>query len=89
MHILPKGFVKIRYFGILGSSYKEQVKALKQKPDIILKAETRQQRIIRLTGYDSCQCPACSKGNIQPVEILPRIRSPGNVFYPQTTTLIL
>ncbi len=39
-HILPKGFVKIRYFGILGSSYKEQVKPLKQKPDIIQMTET-------------------------------------------------
>ena len=89
MHILPKGFVKIRYFGILGSGYKEQVKALKQKPDIILKAESRQQRIIRLTGYDSCQCPACSKGKMQSVDVLPRIRSPGNVFYQQNTNLNL
>jgi hypothetical protein len=82
MHILPKGFVKIRYFGILTSSYKPQVKSLKQKPDIIQLAETKHQRLVRLTGFDPCQCPRCKTGVMQVVEILPRIRSPDNVFYP-------
>jgi hypothetical protein len=89
MHILPKRFVKIRYFGILGSKYKEQLKPFKQKPDFIQEVETKQQRIVRLTGYDPCLCPVCKKGNMQPVEILPRIRSPGNALYPQTTNLNL
>lgn len=84
MHILPKRFVKIRYFGILGSCYKKQVEPLKLKPDIILKAETKLQRIARLTGFDPCRCPKCKTGTMQISGILPRIRSPGNVFYPDT-----
>jgi hypothetical protein len=89
MHILPRGFVKIRYFGILTSRYKPQVKSLKGKPDITQLAETREQRLVRLTGYNPCQCPKCKTGTMQAVEILPRIRSPDNVFYPRTETLNL
>lgn len=89
MHILPRGFVKIRYFGILTSAYREQVKSLKSKPDILQLTETKLQRIARLTGFDPCKCSKCKTGNMIPLEILPRIRSPDNVFYPQTTNLNL
>jgi hypothetical protein len=89
MHILPRGFVKIRYFGILTSAYREQVKSMKSKPDIVQLTETREQRLVRLTGYKPCQCPKCKTGTMVPVEILPRIRSPDNVFYPPPTNLNL
>ena len=85
MHILPRGFVKIRYFGILTSAYRQQVRSLKSKPDIVQLTETRKQRMVRLTGFDPCKCPKCKVGNMIPVEILPRIRSPDNVFYPRST----
>ncbi|NDP20531.1 MAG: transposase [Paludibacter sp.] len=81
MHILPKRFVKIRYYGILGSRYKQVVQPLKTKPDILQLTETRQQRIVRLTGFDSCKCPKCKTGTMQVVETFPRIRSPSNVYY--------
>jgi hypothetical protein len=84
MHILPKGFVKIRYYGILGSRYKKAVQPLKDnsKPDLTKAVETKQQRIVRLTGFDSCKCPRCKTGTMQAVEKLPKIRSPVNVLYP-------
>lgn len=87
MHILPRRFVKIRYFGIMGSKYKNQLRPFKFKPDFVEMTESRFQRIVRLTGYNPCQCPACKTGNMLPVEILPRIRSPANVFYPQAPNL--
>ena len=89
LHILPRRFVKIRYFGILTSTYREQVSSLKSKPDIFQLTETRQQRIVRITGFNPCKCPKCKTGNMIPQEILPRIRSPDNVFYPRTTNLNL
>ena len=85
LHILPRGFVKIRYFGILTSAYRQQVESLKTKPDIFQLNETRQQRIVRLTGLNPCKCPKCKTGTMIPVEIIPRIRSPDNVFYPRST----
>ena len=89
MHILPRGFVKIRYFGILTSAFRQQVKSLKTKPDIVQLTETRQQRMVRLTGYNPCRCPICKTGVLHHVEPLPRIRSPDNVFYPRITNLNL
>lgn len=83
-HILPKGFVKIRYYGIYNSTKKKNLdlqfvpvsiedieKKLKPK-------ETAQQVIMRVTGYNVCQCPFCKKGTMRKIKELPRIRSPGN-----------
>lgn len=89
MHILPKRFVKIRYVGILTSAYRKQVESLKSKPDIFQLTETRQQRIVRLTGFDNCKCPRCKTGTMQAIETLPPIRSPDNVFYTRTSNLNL
>jgi hypothetical protein len=85
MHILPKRFVKIRYFGILTSAYREQVKSMKSKLDIFQLTETREQRITRLTGYNNCKCKKCKTGNMQALEILPPIRSPVDVFFHRIT----
>ena len=89
MHILPKRFVKIRYFGILTSAYREQVGSLKTKPDIFQLTETREQRIKRLTGFDNCKCPKCKTGTMQAIETLPPIRSPVDVFFLRTSNLNL
>ena len=85
MHILPRGFVKIRYFGILTSAFRQQVKSLKTKPDIVQLTETKPERIARLSGHHPCKCSKCKTGTMIPVEIIPRIRSPDNVFYPRST----
>jgi hypothetical protein len=82
MHILPKRFVKIRYYGILSSKQKDRVKSLlAKKPEIKIK-ETRQERIVRLTGFDLRLCPVCKTGFMHTVELLPKIRAPTNVLYP-------
>ena len=81
LHILPRRFVKIRYYGILSSKQKDLVKPLQaKKPETTVK-ETAQGRIVRLTGFDRYQCPFCKAGTMHTVELLPRIRSPGNVLY--------
>lgn len=89
MHILPYRFVKIRYYGILGSRYKKEVQPLKQTPDITKPVETRPERIIRLTGFDACKCPFCKTGIMRTVEELPKIRSPINVLYPNNIKINL
>jgi hypothetical protein len=82
MHILPLRFVKIRYYGILGSRYKKEVEPLKDKPDLTKPVETKQQRMVRLTGFDPCKCPRCKTGVMITIGELPKIRSPVNVLYP-------
>jgi hypothetical protein len=82
MHILPKRFVKIRYYGLLSSKQKDRVKSLRaKKPEITVK-ETRQERIVRLTGFDPRLCPVCKTGFMHTVELLPKIRAPTSVLYP-------
>jgi len=82
MPILAYRFVKILYYGILGSRHKQQVQPLKDKPEITKAVETKQQRMVRLTGFDPCNCPRCKTGTKISIEELPKIRSPFNVFYP-------
>ncbi len=82
MHILPKGFVKIRYYGILSNRFAKQT-AMYRKSIQNRVEETVPQRINRLTGFDVYECPYCKKGRMHTVEILPRIRSPGNFLRPK------
>ncbi len=88
MHILPKGFVKIRYYGILSNRYNKKIilsclnKIVKPK-----QKESVQERIKRLTNFDIYQCPHCKKGKMHIIEILPRIRGPGNFLQPKTKSL--
>ncbi len=82
MHILPKGFVKIRYYGILSNRFGKQT-AMYKKPKEDRGKETVQQRLKRLTGFDVYRCPYCKKGLMHIIEVLPRIRSPGNFLLPK------
>jgi len=81
-HILPKRFVKIRYYGIYNPTTKRNL-ALQFVPltieDLEKKCqpkETAQQLIRRITGQDVRQCPVCKKGLMHKIRELPRIRSP-------------
>jgi hypothetical protein len=86
LHILLRRFVRIWYFGIVSSKVKKSFNPEKQKPvsvkEISPVKETSQDRLKRLTQFDVYQCPYCKKGRMQIVEVLPKIRSPGNVLYP-------
>ena len=77
MHILPKGFVKIRYYGMLSNRFCKQT-AMYRKTKQDRSKETVQQRLKRLTGFDVYQCPYCKKGHMRTIKVLPRIRSPGD-----------
>ncbi len=84
MHIMPKRFVRIRKYGIYNPITKRNMDLQfepEQRPSIeeldkAKEKETKAERIIRLTGFDSSQCPKCKKGKMCLIEELPRIRSP-------------
>src|ERR1035437_8056405 len=82
LHILPRRFVKIRHYGILSSKQKELRKKLHVAKRTVTRVnESTREKIVRLTGFDRFQCPFCKAGIMHTVELLPRIRSPGNVLY--------
>ncbi len=86
MHIFPKGFVKIRYYGIMSNRYGKQT-AMYRKPQIKTDNQTVQQRILRLTGFDVFLCPFCKQGQMHVIEVFPRIRSPARFLYSKPETI--
>ena len=79
LHILPRGFLKIRYFGFLAHTNKKQAVALIRKlidPDMKLPEKIKEsisEMMLRLTGKDITCCPKCKKGTMRKIRKLPRL----------------
>jgi len=79
IHVLPAGFQRIRYYGLLGSRYREQKLArcrelLGMRPPEIPPAEAcpdYRDRYQQLTGSSLWECPVCQRGRMLVVRILP------------------
>jgi hypothetical protein len=79
LHILPKGFVKTRYYGIYHNRFCNGL--LRQNEQMQIEVpETKTERIKRLTGYDMFLCPLCKIGKLLLVEIIPKARSPSLLY---------
>ena len=83
LHVLPKGFVRIRHYGFLGNPvHKEKVQVCRklmgvtpeqQTISVARLSETWQQALERLTGRDITLCPHCQKGHlVECGDLLPR-----------------
>jgi len=78
LHVLPDGFMKIRYFGFLANTNKKKCVPLLRKlidPKAQLPekmTETVQEMMLRLTGEDITCCPQCQKGRMVKVRKLPK-----------------
>ncbi|MFT5730504.1 MAG: putative Zn-ribbon and HTH transcriptional regulator [Desulforhopalus sp.] len=70
LHILPSGFMKIRYYGFLASTNKKDSIPFSQQliePNFKTtekQEETIQEIMLRLTGNDISRCPECGKGEM-------------------------
>jgi hypothetical protein len=79
LHILPRGFMKIRYFGFLAHANKKVSIPLLQRfidPDAEIAekiTENVQEMMLRLTGIDLLLCPECGKGKMVYIEDLPNL----------------
>lgn len=85
MHILPKGFVRIRHFGILSStSKKETIPIIRDqlpKEDVLLP----EARI--LEPYNPKLCPHCKTETMVSLEILPKRGPPSHARLMQTVRI--
>jgi len=69
LHVLPKGFVRIRHYGLLANRTRKQKIArcrfllAAPKPEEP-PTQTRRQRLLQLTGLDIERCPVCRKGRM-------------------------
>ena len=70
LHVLPKGFVRIRHFGLLGNRFKKVKVALIRKlqglkEQVITKAtESWKELLEKVLGTDTDKCPHCETGQL-------------------------
>lgn len=78
LHVLPKGFMKIRYFGFLSHTNKKESLALILKlidPHLKLPKKIEEslcQMMLRLAGIDITCCPVCGKGKMKRIGKFPK-----------------
>ena len=71
LHVLPRGYVRIRHFGILGNRYKKDKleiirKSLGEVKKLLEELEVSwKELMIKATGIDVDQCPKCSSGKLE------------------------
>jgi hypothetical protein len=79
-HILPKGFVRIRHFGILSTTRRPMLRELQQAFGIIVpevKEKKDWKQICRdHLNYNPDLCPCCDKGTMITIDVFPPGRSP-------------
>jgi Putative transposase/Transposase zinc-binding domain len=80
LHVLPDGFQRIRYYGLLGNRYRkqklDQCRLLLAMPARVAERASPAEKDYRdryeeLTGDSLHQCPQCKLGRMLVVEILP------------------
>jgi hypothetical protein len=82
LHVLPKGFVRIRSYGLLANGVKRKNLALCRAlldaapPAQPPTEETWDELLERLTGEDPLRCPACRRGRLRLVCEIPPARTP-------------
>lgn len=76
LHVLPSGFMKIRYFGFLSNKNKgEAIQLIRKLIDSDTKwpeakKETVIEMLFRLTGEDITCCPECKNGKMRTIQRL-------------------
>jgi hypothetical protein len=79
LHVLPRGFQKVRAYGWLAQRHKTAMLAairahLGVQPPPPPEDETAPERILRLAGVDVTRCPVCAAGHLSCIGKLPRSR---------------
>jgi hypothetical protein len=86
LHVLPKGFMRIRHFGFLANRCKKDnvriCRGLLGQSGKLCETATEsiQEVMLKLTGVDITQCPFCRKGTMVTVMEIPKGTGP-NAFY--------
>lgn len=77
LHVLPKGLMRIRYYGIFANRYKrENLATCRRLLDVseepaIVENKTVREIMLERTGRDIAKCPFCKTGNMVPVQSVP------------------
>lgn len=80
LHVIPKGFVRVRHFGFLANRSKSLLSKCRQLLDLDptvpnLPQKSVHEMMLQLTGIDISRCPLCQKGTLVFLADLP-VRAP-------------
>jgi hypothetical protein len=69
LHVIPKGFMRVRHFGFLANRSKERLSTCRQLLGLLPALPKPPQRsthelMLALTGIDLTRCPRCRKGTL-------------------------
>ncbi|RLD76826.1 MAG: IS91 family transposase, partial [Bacteroidetes bacterium] len=76
LHVLPSGFFKIRYYGLLAGRNKKKnlILACKFLNTICklstINKDTWQELLLKITGFDVNKCPFCKKGQMKMIRLI-------------------
>lgn len=76
LHVIPKGFVRVRHSGVLANRSKSLLSKCRQLLDLYpalpkLPPKSVHQLMLELTGIDITRCPLCQKGTLVLLANLP------------------
>jgi len=79
MHILPRGFIKVRHYGICSNRTKMKVRqmvfeCLGKEPPLVIKGLKWAEVYLEVYGKSPKLCPECEQADLIRVQILPPIR---------------
>ena len=69
LHVIPKGFMRVRHFGFLANRSKSLLSKCRQLLDLgptvpKLPSKSVHELMLQLTGIDITRCPLCQKGTL-------------------------
>jgi len=77
LHVVPKGLMRIRHYGLLANATKRQLiprcrqlLAVPTEDPPEAKTESSQELLKRLTGHDVTRCPQCGNGSLIVTQVL-------------------
>jgi hypothetical protein len=69
LHVVPRGFMRIRHFGLLANRTRcatlAHCRQLLDQPPPLPVVEPTATLVLRLTGVDLSRCPVCGAGRMQ------------------------
>ena len=78
LHVLPSGFMRVRYYGYLANAHRTRLlELIRQILGLVVllltpqPQETWQELILRLTGNDVTRCKQCGLGQMEDLAVLP------------------
>ena len=93
LHVLPPRFVRIRHYGFLANSVRQQRIALCRRllgvcaePEPPAPSESWEEILLRLTGEDVTCCPRCQTGHLRKVRELKPERTPHPIWRREAPT---